>query len=136
MEDQKASIQTDVKTWDSDRAEDLGGEVHNELQGMQMQGPAPGKEKSHAPIQADLLESSSVEQGVLVENKLTMIQQHGLVTKKTSGVLVFLRKTVANKMTEEILPLYSARIRPCLKYHTQFWAPQFKEDKERLERVW
>jgi len=37
-----------------------------------MQGPAPGEEQSHAPVQAgaDLLESSSVERdlGVLVDD--------------------------------------------------------------------
>lgn len=67
------------------------------------------KEKHpHAPVQVDLLERSSVERGVLAENKLTMIQQRALVAKKASDTLGFIRKTVANKLREEILPLYSA----------------------------
>ena len=54
----------------------------------------------------DLLERSSVENGliVLLDSRLTMSQQCVLVAKKASGILGCIKKNVANRSIEEILP--------------------------------
>jgi len=67
---------------------------------------------------ADLLESSSVERdlGVLVNDKLTMIQQCALVAKKASGILRCIKKSVASRLREVLLPLCSALVRPHVEY--------------------
>ena len=72
---------------------------------------------------------------MLMDEKLNMSQQCALATQKDNGFLGSVRRGVASRDREVIVPLYSALVRSHLEYCVQLCGPQYRKAVELLERL-
>jgi len=96
-----------------------------------------GNSKHEYRLGGQRLESSPEEKGLglLMEKKLNMSRQCALAAQKANCIVGCIKRSVASRSREGILPLYSALMRPHLEYCVQLWSPQHRKDMDVLERV-
>ncbi|PKU45448.1 hypothetical protein llap_4240 [Limosa lapponica baueri] len=82
-------------------------------------------QKESSPEEKDL--------GVLVDEKLKMSRRCVMAAQKANHFLDCIKMSMASRLREGILPLYSALVRPHLEYCVQLWGPQHKKDMDLLE---
>lgn len=73
----------------------------------------------------DWVESSFAEKdlGAVLDDKLKISQQFALGAKKANYILGGISKSVASRVREMIIPLYSVFLRPRVQHCAQFEAP-------------
>jgi len=73
--------------------------------------------------------------GILVDEKLSMSQHCTLAAQEAKHILGCIKRSMASRLREVILPLYFALVRPHLEPCVQLWSPQYRKDMDLMEQV-
>ena len=111
----------------------------HEVQHIQLQGAAPGSWQPPLSVQAgghkDGAQLCWKDLRLLVVGKLDMGQQCALTAQKANHILGCIKRSVARRLREVILPLCSVLVRRHLEYCIQMWSPQCRTDTKLLECI-
>jgi len=110
----------------------------HEVQQGQVQDPAPGSGQPwyQYGLRNGVIESSPEKNlQVLVDKKLDVTQQCGLAAQKANCILDCIKRSVASRSREVILPPYCTLVRPHPEFCVWFWSPQHWKDMDLLEQV-
>jgi len=94
-----------------------------------------GNLKHKYRLGAEWIESSPAQKDltVLVDEKLNTTRQCELTDQKANCTLGYIKRSMASRSREGILPLCSALVRPHLESCVQLQSPQHRKDVELLE---
>ena len=70
-----------------------------------------------------------------MDGKLDMSQKCAFTAQKANHILGCIKRSMANRLKELILPLCSALERPHMEYCIQMWSLQYRRDIDLLEHV-
>ena len=71
-----------------------------------------------------------------MDEELDTSQQCALAAQKANHILGCIKRSMASRVREVILPLCSVLVRPHLEYCIQIWSPQYRRDIDLLECIW
>ena len=83
------------------------------------------------------LKEVSVERdlGVLIADDLKVAGNCRAAYNKANRALGMIKRSIAFKCREILLPLYKSLVRPLVEYCTPAWSPHYQKDKDLIERI-